>query len=229
MPQPSRLIKDHGSYDLPPGFPAIPEFLDFRLRLHPEGHDGLGGVILDAARRGAVQFGWDKVSMADVAAAADASRASIYKYFAHRDALWEALMRWALDLFARDLSRAMLAPAELVDKVVSAVNVARWYFDTARFDSEFRALSPDTYTIDSKVTLSLMCTVMRPHVEAAAAAGELGRGVDLDFTCEWLARAVHTTAASPGVFYDEREPDDVARFLRFGLQPLLSAGLHPAR
>jgi AcrR family transcriptional regulator len=227
-PTTQRVKAVHASYDLPDGFAAIPAFLDFRIRLQPAGNDGLGGVILDAARRCAVQFGWDRVSMSDIATAAGASRASIYKYFADRDALWDAIMRWALDLYAQDLSRAMLGPATLVDKVISASNVARWYFDTARFDSQFRALSPDTYTIDSKVTLALTCIAIRPHLEAAAAAGEVPHGVELDLMCEWLARAVHTTAANPGVSYDERDPDDVARFLRFGLQPLLSAGSRPA-
>jgi AcrR family transcriptional regulator len=86
-------------------------------------HDRTATAILDAAARLFSEEGAN-ANMADVAAAAGISRATLYRYYPHREALLEALAAYALADAASRLADAGLERApveEAIERIVRAI------------------------------------------------------------------------------------------------------------
>src|SRR5258707_6394060 len=86
-------------------------------------YDRTAAAILAAAARVLSERG-GRSNMADVAAAAGVSRATLYRYYPHRDALLEALASHALAGVAARLADAGLERApveEAIERIVRAV------------------------------------------------------------------------------------------------------------
>jgi TetR/AcrR family transcriptional regulator, mexCD-oprJ operon repressor len=90
---------------------------------HDRGHDRTALAILDAAAHLLSEQG-SSTNMADVAAAAGVSRATLYRYFPHRQALLEALSAQALtDAGARlaDAALERVPVEEAVERILRAL------------------------------------------------------------------------------------------------------------
>src|SRR6202049_2822430 len=86
-------------------------------------HDRTAAAILDAAAHVFSEHG-SGANMADVAAAAGVSRATLYRYYPHRDALLDALASHALADAAARLADAGLERApveEAIERIVRAI------------------------------------------------------------------------------------------------------------
>jgi AcrR family transcriptional regulator len=86
-------------------------------------HDRTATAILDAAAHLFSEEGRN-ANMADVAAAAGISRATLYRYYPHKEALLEALAAYALADAARRLADAGLERApveEAIERIVRAI------------------------------------------------------------------------------------------------------------
>ena len=117
------------------------------------------GRILDAAERCMARYGLRRVSMGDVAAEAGLSRGSVYRYFADRDALVDAVLERTADRFVAaseaDLDRA----PDLAGQVAAAV-----MFILRGGDDEFALHLPGE-------TDSLFATLLTARATPSSAGG----------------------------------------------------------
>src|SRR5271154_7070494 len=85
-------------------------------------HDRTATAILDAAAQVLSEHG-SRANMADVAAAAGVSRATLYRYYPHREALLDALATEALADAATRLADAGLERAPVEEAIERIVRV----------------------------------------------------------------------------------------------------------
>ncbi len=83
-------------------------------------YDRTRAAILDAAAHALSEHG-GRTSMADVAAAAGVSRATLYRYYADREALLDALASQALADAAASLADAGLPVEQAIERIVRAL------------------------------------------------------------------------------------------------------------
>jgi TetR/AcrR family transcriptional repressor of mexCD-oprJ operon len=137
-------------------------------------HARVSAAILEAAAGVLAERG-EQASMADVAAAAGMARATVYRYFPNREALFEALGRLAVDEAGERLEAGRLEEipvADAFERAVRALVAVGDYFvvvsrQSARPDPEFerRLASP-----------------LRGLIERAQSLG----GIRQDLPASWL-------------------------------------------
>ena len=121
---------------------------------------GIRKALLDAAYDAAVTTGWDRVRMADVAAAAGVSRQTLYDQFGGRDGLAQALALYETERFLDGVERAMDTHGA---DVVSAIEAAASYALRASRDNPLvRAILTETAGL-----LPYMTTRAEPVLTAA--------------------------------------------------------------
>lgn len=180
--------------------------------------DGAQAAIVDAARQYLILFGAEKMSMNDVARTANLSRSSVYKYFADRKTLLNAVYSLAFAAFTADMDDAMQMFDELGDQLIAAAIVVRKWDRAIRNARGGSMLSRDELssiiTEGSEKMMRSMIEIVRRYLAVAAAAGELRADADLDLTAEWVARILHSLSANPPIGFDGDNVDSVASFLR---------------
>ena len=166
--------------------------------------------ILDAAGELFVERGISRVSMADVAAAAGCSRATLYRYFADRQELHLAFIhregRRVGALVARDIASVAGRESQVVAAVTSAVRHVR---DSPHLAAWFEAG-------DASLTTEL--------VRSSDVLGSLGLGLaDDSAAARWLVRVVVSLLSMPGRDAAE-ERELVERFVAPGVVSALPQG-----
>lgn len=153
--------------------------------------EGTRRLLMRAAEACLSRYGLAKTTMEDVAAEAGMSRRTVYRYFADRDALILAIVeRRCRSLIERARgfieSRPTFADS-LVEGLVYMVEQGRrdayvkMVIGPRNGDAAARILAPTQ--AGNRMTAELWM----PILEAAAARGELRKGVDLESVCAWLA------------------------------------------
>jgi AcrR family transcriptional regulator len=137
------------------------------------------------------RYGIAKTTMEDIAAEAQMSRTTVYRYFADRDSLILAIVEYRCRKLierARGFIESQPSFADsLVEGLVYLVEQGRkdtyvkMVIGPRNGDAAARILGPTQ--AGSRMTAELWM----PILEAAAARGELRDGVDLDSVCAWLA------------------------------------------
>ncbi len=157
--------------------------------------------LLDAAEGCLEQFGPQKTSMEDVARAAGMSRATVYRYFANRDAL-------LLGVASRQASNLA---AEAIRYLGQFNTISDWLVEGLLFTLReipkrpvFAALvtsldssAASKLLLGSSGMIQIGVDVLRPMFANAKEQGLLRDDVDIDMLIEWLLRVLWTYLNTP--------------------------------
>jgi AcrR family transcriptional regulator len=157
--------------------------------------------LLDAAEGCLEQFGPQKTSMEDVARAAGMSRATVYRYFANRDAL-------LLGVASRQASNLA---AEAIRYLGQFNTISDWLVEGLLFTLReipkrpvFAALvtsldssAASKLLLGSSGMIQIGVDVLRPMFANAKEQGLLRDDVDIDMLIEWLLRVLWTYLNAP--------------------------------
>ena len=165
------------------------------------------------------------ISMRDIAAEADVSRGSLYRYFGDRATLVDAVLDHTADRFLAAMANRVDRGRTLADQVAEAIS-----FMAARSHQLTRAAA-SLRRADSRVTPFDALLVIRtgslaqrwlafwlPRLDQAATRGEIRADVDTWRAAEWLVRVLLSFALLPDLVVD---PDDRAVLRRFVADGLL--------
>jgi AcrR family transcriptional regulator len=149
-------------------------------------------ALLTAAERCFGQFGIAKTTMEDIARAAGVSRATVYRYFADREAL---VLASVIRRARSDIPRARRHLAQFGafgDKLVEGMvrNVERGRRDPVvqlLVNSDQPALAARVLGGEG-VSHQLSYELWEPVLAAAQQAGEMNPALDRRMACAWLAR-----------------------------------------
>ena len=93
------------------------------------------------------QYGFDKISVSDIAEKAHVSRASIYNFFESKDNLRRIIIKDILDDSIEKVQKLLEEQGNFIDKISKYIQVRTWYysrhnvqffFDTVESDPELR-------------------------------------------------------------------------------------------
>jgi AcrR family transcriptional regulator len=142
-------------------------------------HARVSAAILEAAATVLVERG-EQASMADVAAAAGMARATVYRYFPNREALFEALGRLAVDEAGERLQAGRLEEIPVPDAFERAVRalvaVGDYFVVVSR-----QSARPDEAEFERQLAAPL-----RGLIERAQSLGE----VRDDLPASWLMESL---------------------------------------
>lgn len=177
--------------------------------------------VLAAADRCFQRFGIAKTTMADIARVSGVSRATIYRYFADREALVLAsLIRRARSDMPR-ARRHMAQFGQFADKLVEGLvrNVERGRRDPVvqlLVNSGQPALAARVLGGEG-VSHQLTYELWEPVLAAAQQAGEMNRALDLRMASAWLARVTLVMVAQEKS--TQLTPDELRAELRMFVVP----------
>jgi len=107
------------------------------------------------------QYGFDKVSMTDIAEKAHVSRASVYNFFESKDNLRRIIIKDILDESVAKVKKLLEEPSNFIDKISEYIQIRSWYygkyslqffFDTVESDPVLRRYLDD-FTADHRQLL----------------------------------------------------------------------------
>lgn len=188
----------------------------------PDNSDEARERLIDAAERCFARYGPAKTTVEDVAAEAQVSRATVYRYFEGRDDLiLGVLMRAALQFMVR-LRDVVSRQASIEDSIVESV---LFTVEAVRADEHLAALfAPETagHTLSvagaSSALIETVQEMLSPVLGPAIDQRLLRSDIGIDDTAEWLVRVVHSVLT---VETKHRTEDDWRQYLRTFLVPSL--------
>lgn len=180
-------------------------------------------ILIDAAETCFQRFGVNKTTIEDVAATANVSRATVYRYFVDRDDL-------ILGVVLREAERFLARMSSRVDRASNfgdgLVDFAAYTLRAVRADANLALLfAPEIAGVTtsvagaSKALFSMVTEFLRPYFEAAEKAGVLRPGLDLDDAAEWTLRTILSLMTVEGP--RPRTEAQLKDFLRTFLVPVL--------
>jgi AcrR family transcriptional regulator len=185
--------------------------------------------LIDAADACIDRYGLAKTTIEDVAAEAQVSRATIYRYFRNRDELVLEVLLWSLE---RSMERSLGdffvdadSPGRFGDALVRS---AVYLLDAIRHDPKLETLL-DRESGGISATISgaselLFHTVLdewRAELTAAQSSGFVRAELDIDELSEWILRAILSLLTVEGP--EPHTPDDERRLLATFLVPAVVA------
>jgi AcrR family transcriptional regulator len=181
--------------------------------------------LIDAAEACFQRFGVNKTTVEDVAAAAEVSRATVYRYFADRDDLILGVVLREAERFLRRMSarvnRASNFGDGLVDFVAYTVRAVRADANLALLFAPEMAGVTTSLAGASDALFSMVTDFLRPFFEAADEAGQLRAGINLDDAAEWTLRTIMSLLTVDGP--RSRTEAQLKDLLRTFLVPVLVA------
>jgi AcrR family transcriptional regulator len=171
--------------------------------------------LLAAAARRFVAVGIRKTTMEDIAREARAGKATLYRHFANKDAVIDALLEREAGRFARRLERAAAEEDTAAGRVESAFLAGVRFFVehpvmTKGRDEEPGILLPRITANGGPLVVSgldLFGRLIREGVES----GELRR-VDPDAAAEVVVRLILSYFSFPPMFVRVDDPDEARAF-----------------
>ena len=158
-------------------------------------------AILDAGAACLARLGNEKTSIQDIADVAGLSRATIYRYFADRGQLLQAVTTHDQAKHADEIHRRVGAKASLEEALTIIIEVlaatATRYHTREHLRNRDRGLAQYLYFsgMDRQRSAS---DLVRPYVERSFASGELQPEVSVDEATEWIALTLTAIPALPG-------------------------------
>ena len=173
--------------------------------------------ILRAGMDCITRYGRAKTTMQDVAVAAGLSRATLYRHFADRGALFNGIR----DL-ERERDRALITEragrTRTLTEAVAVVAEVLAATGTRYRMGEHLAAGDESLARFLSLRLGRererVAALVRPYVERAAAAGELRAGVTAAEAEEWIALALAQAGSLTGLHaVDVHDPPAIGRWL----------------
>jgi AcrR family transcriptional regulator len=173
--------------------------------------------ILRAGMDCVTRYGRAKTTMQDVALAAGVSRATLYRYFADRGALFTGIREYEHEHDLAEFSRLADGARSLTDAVAALGEVLAGTSARYRVGAHLAAGDESLATymaLRSGRERERAAALIRPYVARAHAAGELRPGVSAAEAEEWIALAVvQATSLAPLHSVDAEDPAAVGRWL----------------
>jgi AcrR family transcriptional regulator len=161
--------------------------------------------------------------MADVAAAARLSRATVYNHFPDRGALLEAVTARLALAFVAESEPAVRRRRTLAGQVGEAAVFIRTHLGDRTFapnpPGEEDHLLAVLLTASATHLVEAWVTFWEPFLAAAEARGEVRAGLDRRQAGEWIVRLMLSFAVMPSVAVDLDDPAAVRAFVRAHLVP----------
>lgn len=182
---------------------------------------------LDAALEVLTEFGFRRSSMEEVARRAGLSRVTIYRKFADKDALVQAVIlrecRRSLSSIVQEIAALPSAEARFVRGFVRTVAVARAHPLFRRMlDGEPDIVLPKYVAISASQSIDLGRETMRGIIGAMQTQGYFA-GLDPAFMAELLIRMWHSIVLTPSTLISPENEKSLTAFAKDFLYPLLSA------
>jgi AcrR family transcriptional regulator len=183
-------------------------------------------TILSAAEACFERFGLAKTTMDDVAAAAQLSRATVYRYFSDRESLILAAVRRRAALNVDRVRAEVRSWSTFAGRLEEGI-----IRDTrrGRRDPIIRALIAGSDVALATRLLSatglgyeLTRELWEPVLRDAQAAGEMRHDIDLADLCSWISKLEIMFVSQPGD--DDVVLDEARRMLRSFMVPAVVAG-----
>jgi AcrR family transcriptional regulator len=173
--------------------------------------------IVDAAERCIRRWGIRRVSMNDVAREADVSRGSVYRYFADREALVQAVLERSSERSIEAAAPLVRRRRTLAAKVAEAAVFIRSHLDD-ELSLGLRA-HPDEAEIATlrlaraEQTLDRWIAFWVPYLEEARDRGEVRPDLDARAAAEWIMRILVSLVTMSSVTIDLTDPSQVRRYV----------------
>jgi AcrR family transcriptional regulator len=163
------------------------------------------------------EVGIRRLSMSDVASAAQLSRAALYKHFPDKRSLVDAVLVRNGHLIREELDRALASATTLAEQCLISARLG------LTPPGELRLL--ELHESDPEALAQLLTTGAAPfleratrfwsaHVAAAQARGEVRGDLDPDEAAEWIARSLYALAVTPPRSIDLNDSDALDRYIR---------------
>lgn len=171
--------------------------------------------LLAAAARRFVASGIRRTTMEDIAAEARAGKATLYRHFANKDAVIDALLDREADRFERELDAAVAGEASSAARLESAFLVGIAFFVEhpvlTRGRDEEPALLLPRVTADGGPLVARGLERFTELIEQGVAAGELRR-VDARAAAEVIMRLILSYFAFPPMHVRVDDPQEARAF-----------------
>ena len=182
--------------------------------------------LVDAAEACLDRFGLAKTTLEDVAAQAQVSRATIYRYFANRDELVLAVVLRELDRShdhsLDDFVAGVATPADAANAMVES---AAYLLETIRGNPKLQIFlnreGAATVAGASEALFTAIADQLRPYLAPLQDRGIIRPEIDLSEACEWILRSILSLLTVEGPV--PRSPADERHFLAMFLAPALIA------
>jgi len=199
------------------------QLLDRATSSRPEQADAVSETILDAALRQFELFGISRSTMEDIARRADLSRVTVYRRFAGKDRLVEAVILRELGNFLRELSELVIPLENPEQKLLDG-----FLYTLASVRSH--ALLHRLLESEPEVLLPYLTTEGAPFIATARdfLAGHLAHELDdtrpseeLLISAELVVRLLVSFLLTPQAPVDLDDPTAARHFAERYLRPLL--------
>ncbi|WP_068165288.1 TetR/AcrR family transcriptional regulator [Rhodococcus phenolicus] len=177
--------------------------------------------LLEVAEHLFTERGVDKVTMADIAAAAGCSRATLYRYFPTRNDLSSAYIRTTTERILRDIMDETASVDAAADRTTRAVTAAiRAIRDDPALGPWFEpdAGLPAKTAVSHTAVAAALETFLARHTEAEPDRARLAD------TARWLTRTIIGLVVMP-----EAGPEDEAAYIERFVTPVLLTASSTAR
>jgi AcrR family transcriptional regulator len=162
--------------------------------------------ILRAAEECVRRWGIRRVSMSDVALQAGVSRGSVYRYFADRDALVQAVLERVAEAHVAEAELAVRRQRSLTARVAEAAVFVRLLSDDERrLGLHEHPGEPALATLQLAATPALFARWVDfwiPFLDEARDAGEVRADLDVRAASEWIMRILISLVTVPSVTVD---------------------------
>ncbi len=176
--------------------------------------------ILDATLRLAESTGLRKLSMEEVARRGRVGRATIYVYFAGRDALIQALVEQELSRFFVSVASAIDPIDDFEEKLVTGVAVAYRWLRHHKALQAILQINPQVLQSYVITENSTALDLAREFVESQMRDENIPQPLQPQFA-EHIARTIHSLILVPGGAVDIDAPDGPEIYVRNFLVPVL--------
>jgi len=174
-------------------------------------------IIISAAFACFRTRGLAKTTIVDIARQADVSRSTVYEYFKDKETVVEACAEAASQRFYRNMAKA-------IDRHGGSTLEGRLTRAAVFVTQARQVVEPEVYFDSAEVNLMMTknaasllqecAEFLAPYVAAARITGEVRNDLDVQSATEWFARMLFSLFTTPSPYFDARDDDAVAEFVR---------------